>query len=105
MIGAIYGALPVVHDTGGLHDTVIHIDVKKNLGNGFVFETYNSGGLFWAIQEAMKFYKLPAKIKAQQIERIMTESAASFNHDVTAQQYIELYEKMLQRPLITPSFS
>jgi glycogen synthase len=53
----------------------------------------------------MKFYKLPTKIKAQQIERIMTESAASFNHDVTAQQYIELYEKMLQRPLITPSFS
>jgi starch synthase/alpha-amylase len=105
MIGAIYGALPVVHDTGGLHDTVIHIDVKKNLGNGFVFETYDSGGLFWAIQEAMKFYKLPAKTKARQIERIMTESVASFNHDVTAQQYIELYEKMLQRPLITPSFS
>jgi starch synthase len=75
------------------------------LGNGFVFETYDSGGLFWAIQEAMKFYKLPAKTKAQQIERIMKESAASFNHDVTAQQYIELYEKMLERPLITPKFS
>jgi len=30
----------------------------------------------------------------------MTESAATFNHDVTAQQYIELYEKMLKRPLI-----
>ncbi|MDH3573434.1 MAG: glycogen/starch synthase [Desulfobacteraceae bacterium] len=102
MIGAIYGALPVVHDTGGLHDTVIHIDVKKNLGNGFVFETYDAGGLFWVIQETMKFYKLPAKTKARQIGRIMTESAATFNHDVTAQQYIELYEKMLQRPLITP---
>jgi starch synthase len=101
MIGAIYGALPVVHDTGGLHDTVIPIDIKKNLGNGFIFETYDSGGLFWAIQEAMKFYKLPAKTKARQIERIMTESVAAFNHDVTAQQYIELYEKMLQRPLFT----
>jgi len=104
MIGAIYGALPVVHDTGGLHDTVVQLDVKKNLGNGFIFETYDSGGLFWAIQEAMKFYKLPAKTKARQIERIMTESVATFNHDVTAQQYIELYEKMLQRPLITPRF-
>ena len=105
MIGAIYGALPVVHDTGGLHDTVIHIDVKKNLGNGFVFKTYDNSGLFWVIQEAMNFYKLPAKTKERQIERIMTESAATFNHDVTAQQYIELYEKMLQRPLITPRFS
>jgi starch synthase len=104
MIGAIYGALPVVHDTGGLHDTVVQLDVNNNLGNGFKFETYDSGGLFWAIQEAMRFYKLPPKIKARQIERIMTESIASFNHDVTAQQYIELYEKMLERPLITPSF-
>ncbi len=100
MIGAIYGALPVVHDTGGLHDTVIPLDVKRNSGNGFVFETFDSTGLFWAIQEAMEFYKLPPKTKAPQIERIMTESAATFNHDVTAQQYIELYEKMLQRPLI-----
>jgi starch synthase len=104
MIGVIYGALPVVNDTGGLHDTVVPLDVKNNSGNGFIFETYNSGGLLWAIQEAMKFYKLPAKIKAGQIERIMTESAARFNHDVTAQQYIELYEKMLQRPLITSPF-
>ncbi|MBU0698675.1 MAG: glycosyltransferase, partial [Proteobacteria bacterium] len=101
MIGAIYGALPVVHDTGGLHDTIVHLDLKKNSGNGFVFETYDSGGLFWAIQEAMNFYKLPGKTKARQIKRIMTESAATFNHDVTATQYIGLYEKMLQRPLIT----
>jgi len=100
MIGAIYGALPVVHDTGGLHDTVVQLDLKRNSGNGFVFETYDSGGLFWAIREAVKFYKLPPKTKARQIERIMTESAATFNHDVTAQQYIELYEKMLKRPLI-----
>jgi len=104
MIGTIYGALPVVHDTGGLHDTVVPLDVKNNSGNGFIFETYDSGGLFWVIQEAMKFYKLPAKTKAGQIERIMTESASRFNHDVTAQQYIELYEKMLQRPLITSPF-
>jgi starch synthase len=79
--------------------------VKKNSGNGFVYKTYDSAGLFWAIQEAMKFYKLPGKTKARQIERIMTESAATFNHDVTAQQYIELYEKMLQRPLIVRRFT
>lgn len=104
MIGAIYGALPVVHDTGGLHDTIVHLDVKKNLGNGFVFKTFDSVGLFWAIQEAMSFYKLPKKAKARYIERIMTESAATFNHDVTAQQYIKLYEKMLRRPLINAPF-
>ena len=49
----------------------------------------------------MKFYKLPRKTRTRHIERIMAESAATFNHDVTAKQYIDLYEQMLQRPLIT----
>jgi starch synthase/alpha-amylase len=35
-----------------------------------------------------------------QVERIMQQSAASFNHANTARQYIDLYEKMLERPLI-----
>ena len=35
-----------------------------------------------------------------QIERIMIQSAASFNHAVTARHYIDYYEKMLARPLI-----
>jgi hypothetical protein len=30
----------------------------------------------------------------------MTHSAATFSHAVTARQYIDLYEKMLVRPLI-----
>ena len=39
-------------------------------------------------------------IKTRQIKRIMKESASTFTHANTARQYIELYEKMLQRPLI-----
>jgi len=50
----------------------------------------------------MNFYNLPQKVKAQKIKRIMTESTAAFNHAVTARQYIDLYEKMLERPLIDP---
>jgi hypothetical protein len=45
---------------------------------------------------------LPIKEKEQQINRIMLQSAFRFNHRVTAQRYIDLYEKMLQRPLINP---
>ena len=36
----------------------------------------------------------------QREQRIMTESLSRFNHEETARQYIDLYEKMLQRPLI-----
>lgn len=100
MIGPIYGALPVARDTGGIHDTVDHLNVKKNTGNGFLFETYDSGGLLWAINQAMEFYSRSQKVKERQIKRIMNQSAAKFTHAVTARQYIELYEKMLQRPLI-----
>ncbi|MDM8539161.1 glycogen/starch synthase, partial [Desulfobacterales bacterium HSG17] len=101
MIGPIYGTLPIAHDTGGIHDTIGHMNAENNTGNGFLFETYDSNGLFWAVSEAMYFYNLPEQIKNPQIKRIMKHGLANFNHDVTAQQYIQLYEKMLQRPLIS----
>jgi starch synthase/alpha-amylase len=100
MIGPIYGALPVAHDTGGIHDTVIHLDVDQNTGNGFLFKNFDANGLFWATQQAMNFYSLPAKIKNKQIRRIMKDSAKTYTHANTARLYIDLYEKMLQRPLI-----
>ena len=100
MIGPIYGTLPVAHDTGGIHDTIVRMDVDINRGNGFLFNIFDSGGLLWAIEQAMHFYKLPRKIKELQIKRIMNQSLDSFNHAVTASRYIDLYEKMLQRPLV-----
>ncbi len=100
MIAPIYGNLPVAHDTGGIHDTISHLNLAQNRGNGFLFKTFDSSGFFWAIEQAMKFYNLPEKTKAAQIGRIMQESAAAFNHANTARQYIKLYEKMLKRPLV-----
>ena len=100
MIGPIYGSLPVAHDTGGIHDTILHLDANKNKGNGFLFSLYDSAGLKWAINEAMQFYNLPFEVKVKNIKRIMRKSTKTFNHDQTAQQYIALYEKMLKRPLI-----
>jgi starch synthase/alpha-amylase len=100
MIAPIYGSLPVAHDTGGIHDTVTDLNVKENTGNGFLFKNFDSNGLWWAIQQAMAFYNLPWEAKKKQIKRIMTESAVGFTHANTARQYIRLYEKMLQRPLI-----
>jgi starch synthase/alpha-amylase len=99
MIAPLYGTLPVAHDTGGIHDTISHLDVAQNSGNGFLFKNFDSGGLWWAIEQAMHFYNLPKATKGKQIRRIMQESAAAFTHANTARQYIKLYEKMLKRPL------
>jgi len=100
MIGPLYGCLPVAHDTGGIHDTVVHLAPETDSGNGFLFEIYDSTGLFWAMDQAMGFHGLPDEARQRQIQRIMEESVQTFNHDVTARHYMQLYEKMLQRPLI-----
>ncbi len=36
MIGGIYGTLPIVFDTGGLHDTVRPLDVETSPATGFI---------------------------------------------------------------------
>ena len=48
----------------------------------------------------MEFYQLDADSKAREISRIMDEAQRRFNHDVTAQAYIRIYEEMLQCPLV-----
>ena len=78
----------------GRHDFV-EAPLKQELA--FVFD---SNGLSWAIDEAIKFYNLNLKMKKNQIERVMTQSTATFSHAVTARQYIDLYEKMMARPLV-----
>lgn len=100
MIAPIYGSLPVAHDTGGIHDTISHLDMAQHTGNGFLFKIHDAAGLSWAIDEAMSFYRCAEPVREKEIQRIMTDSVARFNHSVTARQYIDLYEKMLQRPLI-----
>jgi len=100
MIGTIYGSLPIVRDTGGLHDTISHLAPDRHAGNGFVFEYYDSVGFSWAIDQAVAFYRLPTADKETQVKRVMTEGAATFNHSVTARHYIDVYEAMLNRPIV-----
>lgn len=100
MIGAIYGTLPIVHATGGLKDTISHLNVENNTGNGFIFNDYDSGALSWAIDEAVRFFKLDADVKNAQVKRVIIESNARFRHSETAAQYIKLYEKILHHSIL-----
>nr|NJM01250.1 glycogen synthase [Desulfobacula sp.] len=100
MIGGIYGTLPIVYDTGGLHDTIRPLDSFNNTGNGFLFTVHDAQGFKWAIDRAMDFHFLSPDIKEAQIHRIMIDSVLGFNHSRCAEDYINLYGKMLQRPFI-----
>ena len=48
----------------------------------------------------MEFYEQPQEVRIREIARIMEEAERRFNHDVTAQAYIRIYEEMLQCPLV-----
>ncbi|MDD3119047.1 MAG: glycogen/starch synthase [Victivallales bacterium] len=100
MISPIYGTLSIATNTGGLHDTVHPLDLGNNTGNGFVFNDYDANALHWAINQAMTFYRNPRAVREPVLQRIMTEAKKMFNHEVTAKHYIEIYETMLQRPLV-----
>ncbi len=100
MISQKYGSLPVVHNTGGLHDTVEMLDIQQHRGNGFIFNDYDDHALSWAIDRAMDFQRLAPEIRETEVSRIMNEAVRRFNHDVTAQAYIRIYEEMLHCPLV-----
>lgn len=94
MIGARYGALPIAHATGGLKDTVKHLDIHANVGNGFLFDHFTPQGLRWAIDQALDFYQLPAESKDPQIARIMVESKEEFSDKRVVEDYLAIYDRL-----------
>ena len=74
--------------------------MEKSKGNGFRFDDYTAEGLRWAMDQAMVFHALPEAVREREIRRIMVESAKEFSHKEVARRYIEIYEEMLERPLV-----
>ena len=101
MISPLYGTLPIVHATGGLWDTVQHLDMEAGTGNGFRFEIYGPEGLRWAIDRALDFHAQPAEVREAHVRRIMEQSAVDFSHETCARHYFDIYESMLKRPLVS----
>lgn len=95
MIAMRYGSLPVVRQTGGLADTVSNYDNgEANSGTGFVFqwETPEAvlGTLRWAINT---YYNNPKAWRRMQRRAMQVD----FSWKNSAQQYIELYRKAIQK--------
>lgn len=80
-----YGALPIVHRTGGLADTVR--DAAQPQGNGFVFDAPSAAALGQAVHRASAAYAQPAAWR-RLIQRAM---AADFSWDRSARQYLKVY--------------
>lgn len=100
MEGMRYGTLPIVRATGGLKDTVEHLNIKKDTGNGFIFNDYVPDAFWWACTEAMTFFRQSEKLKHKILRRVMREGINSFNLEKTTMQYIRVYEKLLGEKLV-----
>ncbi len=93
MFSLRYGTVPVVRKTGGLADTVTHFDPETGKGNGFLFETYDSGGIIWAVGEALKTYE--NKDRWNRLVKNCMETKLSWED--SAKKYIALYNEMLNK--------
>ncbi|MEM7395842.1 MAG: glycosyltransferase, partial [Verrucomicrobiota bacterium] len=100
MIAPIYGSLPIVHATGGLRDTVEHLNVAAETGNGFVFEHHDVTGLRWALEQALDFFKLAPPVKEHHVRRIIQDARQRFNHGETARAYIKIYNRILGQSIL-----
>lgn len=88
-----YGTVPVVRATGGLDDTVEQFDPSTGQGTGFKFHDYTPKALVEAVREALRIYRRP-----EVWHRLMRNGMAKeFSWKNSAQQYVELYEKLLTR--------
>jgi starch synthase len=86
-----YGTVPIVRKTGGLADTVQHFDPATSQGNGSVFEHADVGGLIWATQAALAWYRKPTAW-SQLVDNAMR---ADHSWDRQAAGYESLYSGLL----------
>ena len=89
MIACRYGAIPVVHETGGLADSVKPFAEKNGVltGNGFLFAQYDVSGMEAAVKRAIAFWQDPLR-RLQGIRQVMQ---TDFSWNISAVQYLALY--------------
>ena len=88
MMAMRYGTVPIVHETGGLKDSVRAYKEFDGIGDGFAFSDYQSHALYLAIREAVKLYFSDTETFDTLRKRCMTKD---FSWDKSAQQYQQMY--------------
>lgn len=95
MFAMRYGSLPLVRETGGLADTVQNYDNGAGeYGTGFTFQWSEPYPLFNTIHWALQTYHQRRETWNRMVERAMR---VDFGWDISARQYIALYESAAAR--------
>lgn len=88
-----YGTLPIVHEVGGLADTVKPYNHETHEGTGFSFYGFNVYTLLNTIDHALTiYYDFP-----DQWEQLMVQAMSEDNSwEQAAEAYVEHYENLVQ---------
>ncbi|HZC04290.1 MAG TPA: glycogen/starch synthase, partial [Ktedonobacterales bacterium] len=92
MLAMRYGCIPVVHQTGGLADTVQEFDPETSSGNGFSFSGYEPFQLFAAVMRALEVYRFRT-VWRDLMQRAML---ADYSWAASAEQYVALYRRAIE---------
>lgn len=98
-VGNLFGATATNRDTGGYHDKIRELRLKsegapQDVGNGFLFRNYDSGGLWYGLEKSVQFHRYPVEIKEPQIKRIMKEVRERYDLNTMIAEYVRLYERL-----------
>ena len=89
MMAMRYGTVPIVHETGGLKDSVRQYKEFDGVGDGFSFSDYQAKDLYLAIAEAVRLYFSNEETFATLRHRCMKKD---FSWDKSAMQYKHMFE-------------
>lgn len=93
MIAMRYGALPIVRDTGGLHDTVVDVVRHPRRGTGLVFQAYTPQALGVVVDESLRLYAQPDTVQTMAVRAMYQD----FSWDAAAATYLRLYAQAHHR--------
>ena len=96
MMAMRYGTVPIVHETGGLKDSVRPYSEFDGIGDGFSFSSYQSKDLLLAIMAALRVYLSDEKTFALLRRRCMEKD---FSWKRSAEQYERMYGSIFEGEL------
>ncbi|WP_440895268.1 glycogen synthase GlgA [Amphibacillus sp. Q70] len=91
MIAMRYGTLPVVHEIGGLKDTVKPYNPIEKTGTGFGFSIFTPFYMMEALKKAIHVYQEEKDVWQQLIQTAMSQD---FSWTSSSEQYLALYQEL-----------
>ena len=93
LISLRYGSIPIVHETGGLSDTIKNFNPKTRKGNGFVFKNYAREEFLMAVARAIENYRYPQTWEFLTWQGMMQ----SYSWELPAKKYLKIYKIALNK--------